>query len=810
MILGLLSNLIKRVVSKMRISLNWLNDYVDIKNEDYNGVAEKITRAGVNVEGIETLNVDNLVVGYVEERSNHINADNLSVCKVNIGDETVQIVCGADNVDKGQKVIVAKVDAVLPGDFVIKEVSIRGIESKGMICALYELGLEDKDKTNHKGIHILPDEAVIGKNPLTYLGLDDTIYELDLNPNRNDCLSHIGFAYEVGAVLNKEVKLPPTETNDIEDNINNHFTLEVETEKCSFYKARMVKDLIIGESPNFIKKRLQAAGMRPINNVVDISNYIMLEYGQPVHFFDKNKIGDKIIVRMAEEGEKAITIDNKENKLIKEDIVITNNDNIIGIAGVMGCANSEVDDNTTSVLIESAIFDPFSVRYTSIRLDLRSDASIRFEKGLNYEWTEIAINRACYLLEKYASGKVLNGEVTYDKVDKTEKKATVSKAKIEAVLGYQLTDNNIMDSFDRLGFTFSKENDNYNVIIPNRRMDVSIKEDLIEEVGRLFGYDNIVGKMPIGPIKKGKYNDKTLFHKQVSNRMRQLGINEVKTYTLISETEDNLFKYNYKNRIKLQRPMSVDKNIIRQSLLPSLLNTVNYNTARGVKDVNIYEISNVYYVDNNKYEEITKLSFALVGDYISNSWQKKDIKVDFYLLKGIIENLLNYLGLDDRYVFKNNANLSVEIHPGISSEIIIDNISVGYIGFIHPTINKLPIYIGEINLDMLMDIKTKSLKYEKISKYPSVIKDIAFIVDKDLEAASIMDVIKKSAGKTLEKITVFDVYEGTNIDSDKKSVAFSLTFTDINKTLTDKEVNELLDNIMDKVNTNIGGIIRDK
>jgi phenylalanyl-tRNA synthetase beta chain len=794
----------------MRISLNWLNDYIDIKNESPKEMAEKITRAGVNVEGVKTIDASHLVVGHVIDRKDHPNSNHLSVCLVDVGDEILSIICGADNVAKGQKVIVAKAGAVLPGDFEINKVTIRGVESNGMICALYELGIEDKDSNYHKGIHVLPPDAVIGSNPLTYLDLDDTIYELDLNPNRNDCLSYLGFAYEVGAVLDKKVKKPTITTEAIDESIKEHLKLKVATDNCLLYKARMVKDVVIKESPPFIKKRLTAAGMKPINNVVDISNYVMLEYGQPLHFFDKDKIGDQIVVRMAKDGERTITLDNKEKTLIKDDIVITNGKEVIGIAGVMGCANSEIDNNTKNIVIESAIFNPYNVRYTSLRLDLRSEASLRFEKGLNYEYTSEALERACYLLSKYASGKVLADDLTYDNIKKESKIVSISKTKINDVLGIELFHQDIMDAFNRLGFNVTEENEIYTVEIPHRRMDVTIKEDLIEEVGRLYGYDNIIGKLPIESMKSGGYNDKTLFNKQVSQRMRALGLDEVRTYTLISKEESNLFRYHFHESIKLQKPMTIERSIIRQSLLPSLLKTVDYNIARDIENINIYEISNVYYLDEGEYKEETKLAIALHGNYISNDWQNKKIKADFYLFKGIIENLFCYLGLNNRYLFKASKNVPQDVHPGISAEIMVDNQPVGFIGAVHPRLSKLSLFVGEINLSKLYDKKVGNLKYKEVSKFPSITKDLAFLVPKKVEAAEIIKIISKVGGKTLEKIDVFDLYIGEKIDADKKSIAFSLTFTDLTKTLTDDEVNQLLTKIINEVNTRVGGILRDK
>ncbi|MDD2203082.1 MAG: phenylalanine--tRNA ligase subunit beta [Bacilli bacterium] len=794
----------------MRISLNWLNDYVDVKDENAVEVAEKITKAGVNVEGIKGTNIKNLVIGYVENRTDHPNSDHLNVCTVNIGTEVLQIVCGASNADKGQKVIVAKVGAILPGDFEIKKATIRGVESVGMICALYELGLEDKEANYDKGIHVLPADAEVGGDPLAYLGLDDIIYELDLNPNRNDCLCHLGFAYETAAVLGKTVTLPETKTTPSKENIKDVFGVEVETDNCTMFKTRIVKDVVIGESPAFIKNRLTSAGMRSINNVVDISNYIMLEYGQPLHFYDKDKVGDKIVVRMATDGEKTVTLDGKERKLIADDVLITNGNDTLGIAGVMGGASSEVDSNTKNILIESAMFNPYNIRYTSIRLDLRSEASLRFEKGLNYEYTEEALERACYLLEKYASGTVMEGHVSYDVVDKTPKTASVSRDKINAVLGMVLKHEDIMASFKKLDFKVIEEDNVYNVVIPNRRMDVSIREDLIEEVGRLYGYDKIVQKLPIAPMKQGGYNPKTSFCKQISNRMRSLGLNEVRTYSLISKEESNLFKYNKNEELLLQLPLSVDKSVFRQSIIPSLLKVVDYNLARNAKDINIYEISNVYYKKNEDYIEDTKLSFAMFGNYINNNWQNRNIKIDFYVVKGIVENLLDYLGLNGRYTVQKGTNIPNEMHPGISAEVIVDNEFIGYFGTVHPSINKLPIFVGEFSTNRLFSHNTGGLKYKETSKFPSITKDIAFIFKKDVEAKDIIKVIRKKGGKILQDVDVFDVYIGDKIDDDSKSIALSLTFMDTNKTLTDDEVNALLNNIISEVETKLKGVLRNK
>ena len=385
----------------MAISLNWVNDYVDIKDIDKVELANKITKAGINIEKVASNNIDNLIIGEIVDCVDHPDSDHLHVCQVNIGNEVTQIVCGAYNVRKGLKVIVALPGAILPGDFEIKKSKIRGQESNGMICALFELGLEEKTEENYnKGIEELKEDAPVGKNPIEYLNLCDTTYELDLNPNRTDCNNHLCFAYEVAAVLKKEVNMPDVSYTENDEDINEMVELVVETDNCPMYNLMIAKDVKIKESPDFIKQRLEVAGIRSINNVVDISNYVMLEYGQPLHFFDKDVVGNKILVRMANKDEKITTLDKIERDLIEDDILITDGEKALCVAGVMGGLDSGITDETKNILIESAMFNPYNVRYTSIRLDLRSEASLRFEKPLNYEYCELAIKRACHLLEK--------------------------------------------------------------------------------------------------------------------------------------------------------------------------------------------------------------------------------------------------------------------------------------------------------------------------------------------------------------------------------------------------------------------------
>ena len=787
------------------ISLNWVKDYVDIANENLDELAVKITKAGVNVEKVIKNRIDNLVIGKVVECYDHPNSDHLHVCKVDIGENITQIVCGAKNVREGITVIVALPGCILPGDNEIKAGKIRGEESNGMICALFELGLEEKTEENYnKGIAEIETDLFPGSDANIFLGTDDTIYELDVHKHRNnDCYYHIGFAYEIASILNKKVTLPDIKYNEDKDNINNHFSLKVETDKCPYYTAKMVKNVTIKESPEFIKKRLIAAGMRPINNVVDISNYVMLEFGQPMHFFDKDKLGNNILVRNANLNENITTLDGVDRVLNDKDIVITDGNKPVCIAGVMGGINTDVDENTKNILIESAIFDAVSIRYTASRLNLKSEASIRYGKGLNYEYTTMALDRACHLLEKYADATILSGTVIYDNIDKTEKVVTFKKEEVNNLLGITLTDSDVETELDRLMFDYKKDKDNFIVTIPNRRLDIEPNvNDIAEEIGRLYGYHNLVSTLPKVETRRGVYVGDVKIRKEISKRLRILGLNETKTYTLTSPDMAKRFKYDNKEQVILPNPMSIDKSVVRTSILPSLINVYEYNKARNIKDILLYEISKTYDKD---YNEEMKVAMLIKGDYITNEWEHKEIKCDFYTLKGIVENLLDYLGFKNRYSFeKVNAP---DMHPGMSAKIIIDREEVGVIGRVHPTYKKDEIYVSELSVTKLYNKQVKPIKFKEATKYPEIIKDVAFVIPNEMKSDTIKKQIRQSGGRLLTEIDVFDLYP--NIEEGKKSIAYKLTFSDPSRTLTDEEVMNVFNKIIDEVTTKCNVKLRD-
>ena len=787
------------------ISLNWVKDYVNIDDENLDELAVKITKAGVNVEKVIKNHIDNLVIGEVVKCENHPNSDHLHICKVDIGSTITNIVCGAHNVRKGIKVIVALPGCILPGNNEIKAGVIRGQASNGMICALFELGLEEKTEENYnKGIAELDTDLTPGTDANIYLGTDDTIYELDIHKHRNnDCYYHIGFAYEIASILSKKVTLPDITHKEDNDSINNHFSLKVDTDKCPYYMAKMVKNVTIKESPEFIKKRLLSSGMRPINNVVDISNYVMLEYGQPLHFFDKDKLGNNILVRQAKENEKIKTLDGIDRVLTKDDIVITDGNVPVCIAGVMGGENTDVDANTKNILIESAIFDAVSIRYTSSRLNLKSEASIRYGKGLNYEYTKAAIERACHLLEKYADATILSGTIIHDNIDKTPKVVAFKTEEVNTLLGIELTDNDVETELDRLMFEYTKDSDKFIVTIPNRRLDIDpFVNDIAEEIGRLYGYHNLVSTLPKIETRRGVYVGDVRIRKEISKRLRTLGLNETKTYTLTSPEMAKTFKYEDKKQVILPNPMSIDKSVVRTTIIPSLINTYEYNKARNIKDILLYEIAKTYDVN---YNEDQKVAMLIKGNYINNEWNHCAIKCDFYTLKGIIENLLDYLGFKNRYTYE-QATLP-EMHPGMTAKILLDKEEIGIIGRVHPNYKKDEIYVAELSLTKLYNKQIKPLKFKEATKYPEIIKDVAFVVPNEMESSTIKNQIRQSGGRLLTDIEVFDLYP--NIEEGKKSLAYKLTFSDPTRTLTDEEVMTIFNKIITEVTTKCNVKIRD-
>ncbi|HCX1903527.1 TPA: phenylalanine--tRNA ligase subunit beta [Staphylococcus aureus] len=784
----------------MLISNEWLKEYVTI-DDSVSNLAERITRTGIEVDDLidYTKDIKNLVVGFVKSKDKHPDADKLNVCQVDIGeDEPVQIVCGAPNVDAGQYVIVAKVGGRLPGGIKIKRAKLRGERSEGMICSLQEIGISSNyiPKSFESGIYVFSESQVPGTDALQALYLDDQVMEFDLTPNRADALSMIGTAYEVAALYNTKMTKPDTTSNELELSANDELTVTIENEdKVPYYSARVVHDVTIEPSPIWMQARLIKAGIRPINNVVDISNYVLLEYGQPLHMFDQDAIGSQqIVVRQANEGEKMTTLDDTERELLTSDIVITNGQTPIALAGVMGGDFSEVKEQTSNIVIEGAIFDPVSIRHTSRRLNLRSESSSRFEKGIATEFVDEAVDRACYLLQTYANGKVLKDRVSSGELGAFITPIDITADKINRTIGFDLSQNDIVTIFNQLGFDTEINDDVITLLVPSRRKDITIKEDLIEEVARIYGYDDIPSTLPVfDKVTSGQLTDRQYKTRMVKEVLEGAGLDQAITYSLVSKEDATAFSMQQRQTIDLLMPMSEAHASLRQSLLPHLIEAASYNVARKNKDVKLFEIGNVFFANGEGElpDQVEYLSGILTGDYVVNQWQGKKETVDFYLAKGVVDRVSEKLNLEFSY---RRADID-GLHPGRTAEILLENKVVGFIGELHPTLaadNDLKrTYVFELNFDALMSVSVGYINYQPIPRFPGMSRDIALEVDQNIPAADLLSTIHAHGGNILKDTLVFDVYQGEHLEKGKKSIAIRLNYLDTEETLTDERVSKV-------------------
>lgn len=784
----------------MLISNEWLKEYVTI-DDSVSNLAERITRTGIEVDDLidYTKDIKNLVVGFVKSKEKHPDANKLNVCQVDIGeDEPVQIVCGAPNVDAGQYVIVAKVGGRLPGGIKIKRAKLRGERSEGMICSLQEIGISSNyiPKSFESGIYVFSESQVPGTDALQALYLDDQVMEFDLTPNRADALSMIGTAYEVAALYNTKMTKPETTSNELELSANDELTVTIENEdKVPYYSARVVHDVTIEPSPIWMQARLIKAGIRPINNVVDISNYVLLEYGQPLHMFDQDAIGSQqIVVRQANEGEKMTTLDDTERELLTSDIVITNGQTPIALAGVMGGDFSEVKEHTSNIVIEGAIFDPVSIRHTSRRLNLRSESSSRFEKGIATEFVDEAVDRACYLLQTYANGKVLKDRVSSGELSAFITPIDITADKINRTIGFDLSQNDIVTIFNQLGFDTEINDDVITVQVPSRRKDITIKEDLIEEVARIYGYDDIPSTLPVfEKVTSGQLTDRQYKTRMVKEVLEGAGLDQAITYSLVSKEDATAFAMQQRQTIDLLMPMSEAHASLRQSLLPHLIEAASYNVARKNKDVKLFEIGNVFFANGEGElpDQVEYLSGILTGDYVVNQWQGKKETVDFYLAKGVVDRVSEKLNLEFSY---RRADID-GLHPGRTAEILLENKVVGFIGELHPTLaadNDLKrTYVFELNFDALMAVSVGYINYQPIPRFPGMSRDIALEVNQNIPAADLLSTIHAHGGNILKDTLVFDVYQGEHLEKGKKSIAIRLNYLDTEETLTDERVSKV-------------------
>lgn len=799
----------------MKISRKWLQQYMDVSDLTIEEIADSLTKAGFEVEGIEKMSQgDNLVIGQVLTCENHPDSDHLHVTTVNVGDEVLNIVCGAPNVAAGQKVIVAKAGATLPGGQ-IKKGNIRGQESNGMICALFELGVDKhllrQDQID--GIEILPEDAPIGNtDPLGYLGYDDEILDIGLTPNRADCLAAFNMAKETGAVLNKEVKLPEFEgASDI--GTSTTATVTSETKGCPYFLEKVIGSVTIKESPKWMQDLLRASGVHSINNVVDISNIVMLETGQPMHFYDKDAIKNHEITVKDGFEEIYTALDGIDYQLEKEDLVITNDGKPIGIAGIMGGDDSKILDTTKGLIIECAQFDHVNIRNTARRLNLNTEASQRYQKGIEPLAAKKAMDRAVSLLIEYADAKDIEETVVYGNDNYQPKEIICTLDQINNRLGTDFSLDEVMDVLNRLDFAPEYKEGNLHVHIPSYRTDMEGMADVSEEVIRLIGYDRLPSTLPEMPMTEGKLTEKQQLTRNLQNFLAQQGLYDSTTYTLISKDKMENAILSQGEAVELATPISEERRFIRTSILPSLLDVVALNNSRGNKNNNVFEISDL----STKNGTFRHVAFVLEGDLQQNRWNNQELKADYYTGKGLVEAFLEKIGINPaRISFKENDMDTTHFHPYRSAKIMIGKDCVGLLGQIHPNYAKKTdtknVVMAELNLDAIEKVKKAKVKFNPISKYPAVTRDLALIVKRDIPVANIMEVIERSGkcGKEniISSVEVFDVYQGEHVKEDEKSIALSIVFRSKNHTLTEEEINSVVSNIMKEVEKKFGAALR--
>lgn len=795
----------------MNVSYKWLNEYIDLSGFTGEELAEKMTRGGIEIDVVESRNkgVTGVVVGYVKSKEKHPDADKLNVCKVDVGTgEELQIVCGAKNVDAGQLVPVAVIGAQLPGDFKIKRAKLRGVESQGMICSAKELGLNDKllPKEQQEGILVLPASTKIGTSIGSVLGIDDEVLELDLTPNRSDCLSMLGVAYEIGALTGREVRLPNITVNHTTVRTDSLISVSVSAaEQCPHYSVRYIKGVKIGESPLWLQNRLIAAGVRPINNVVDVTNFVMLEYGQPLHAFDADRLsGGHIDVRLAKTGETLVTLDDQERKLEPHMLVITDGKDPVALAGVMGGASTEVTSGTVNILLESAKFDGGTVRKTSRQLGLRSESSIRFEKEVDPARVIPALDRAASLIAELAEGLIAEGIVEVTTGELKPAKVAVSLDKINGYLGTELSRLEIQTIFGRLHFEYELSDSNvFTVSVPTRRGDITRAVDLIEEVARLHGYDEIPTTLIHGDVVPGSLTKPQAIRRELRKRLSDSGLHEVVSYSFTGPERTKLFPAlaEQTNPVRLAMPMSEDRSVLRTTLIAQLLETAAYNRNRKNESAALFEIGSVFHTDE---EQLTRLPhekhrFAalLTGNRSEAEWNAKSAQVDFYDAKGILETIFGVLGLTASVTYE--AAQPEHFHPGRTAAVILHtpkgNEVIGYVGQLHPALqleaDLADTYVLEIGLDLIYELADSEIEYKVLPRYPAMQRDIAVVVDQEVAASKLTGAAWEIASELLESVRIFDVYTGEKLGAGKKSVALSLIYRHGERTLTDEEVTEL-------------------
>lgn len=794
----------------MNLPMSWLGDYTDISGVTPKEYADKMTMSGSKVEGVENLgkDIDKVVVGKVLTCEMHPDSDHLHVCMVEVGEsEPIQIVCGAPNVCAGQKVPVALNGSTLPGDIKIKKGKLRGVMSNGMICSHEELGIE-ASRLGYEpeyGILVLPEDAEIGSDVKALFGLDENVVEFEITSNRPDCFSIIGLARETAATFKKEFNVPVPVFSEVGGDINEMLAVDIaDKDKCKRYCARIVKNVKIGPSPKWMRERLEACGVRAINNIVDITNYILLEYGQPMHAFDIRDIaGGKITVRCATEGEVIKTLDEEDRTLTTDDLVIADNERAIAIAGVMGGFNSEIKEDTTTVVFESATFDAASVRLTAQRVGLRTEASSRYEKGLDYNNTVPAIERACQLVEELGCGENITGMIDCMGNTPGRVEITFRPEKINSFLGTDISVDDMLDIFSRLDI--KADMDKMMLYPPTYRPDLLAEADIAEEVARFYGYDMIPTTLMTGATTCGILTPEQKLESQISGILTSQGMYEIYTYNFQSpQMLDKLNVANespLRNQVKILNPLGEDTSVMRTTMAGSMLETLSRNYNYRTKSAKLFELGRVY-IPNQPGQLPDEPRTLMLGMYGG---------CDFYDIKGVCEEMfaqlhisgVEYERLEDNPVY----------HPGRSAKITVCGKVIGVMGEVHPAVLRnfeigTRAYMAELDFAVIYNATDRDIKYTALTKYPAVTRDFSIVVDKMLPVAEIQKVMTKAGGKLLTKLDLNDVYTGSQIPEDKKSVMYKAEFKAPDRSLTGEEADNLHAKIVKALSKELGAELR--
>lgn len=789
----------------MLISLNWLKQYIDLDGIEINEMENSLTMIGQEVEKIEIAgsNLENVVTAKIIEKEMHPDSDHLTVCKVDNGKEILQIVCGASNHKAGDKVVLAQIGAKLSEDFVIKKGKIRGKESCGMLCSEVELGIgSDKD-----GIIILPEDAPIGVPFKDYLGINDTVFELEITPNRPDCLSHIGIARELSAYYGKELKYPETEIkSEISEKTSDNVKVSIEDSNLSRrYVTRILKNVTVKESPKWLKERIEAVGLRSINNIVDVSNFILMEMNHPNHVFDLDKIeGNEIKVKSAVKGDKLVTLDEQERELEDGDIVICDSKKILALGGVMGGLDSEVTDNTKNILLEVAQFNPQNVRKTSRRLTLSSDSSYRFERGIDVEDSIKVINRLANLIQEVAGGEILNGYVDVYPVPHENKVAELNFERLNRFVGKVIPREKVIEILRNLEIDVKDNGETLTLTAPSYRGDLELEQDYFEEVIRMYGFDNIENILPRVDINKNSTLDTTKLTDRVKTICASVGLKEVINYSFIPKDALQKLKFTGVSEDKLidiSNPITEDFVTMRPTLLYSLIKNAKDNMNRNVSNIRFFEASRTFEKAEELAKEDIKVGIILAGENDKTLWNPKPVHYDFYDLKGIVEEIFSKLKFQS---FSIKRSVQTEFHPGRSADVFVGKEYIGSFGEIHPDVlenfglNKKTVLVAEFNIELIKKYINKPFVYQGIVKYPAVPRDLALVMNENILVGDVLKTIEK-IDKKVEKVELFDIYQGIGVEPGKKSVAISILLRDNSKTLEEKEINDIIDKILAKM-----------